>query len=149
VQLPSVLAERPRRNDALLADVRHPVHPCGHAPEHDVPSALGADGIGTGTVDRSPDELRAALDQRGRRGVQRLTPGDEPDANLEPVVPHAADVALAKLRRPLAEVTLACFVGVRHGDRIRRLDLDGCRPRFGHDRVLVEEADVPVDPLHA
>jgi hypothetical protein len=81
--------------------------------------------------------------------MQRLATRDESDTNLESVVPHAADVALAKLRRPFSDVTLARLVGVRHGDRSRRLDLDWSRARFGHEGVAVEEACVPVELLHA
>ena len=103
------------------------------------PRPSAPDRVRTGAVDRGPDELWPRLAQRDRSSVQRLATGDRPHAYLEPVIPKPADVALAEVRAPVANVALACRIGVFDGDRRRRIDLDGRRPRLRDERVAVEE----------
>ena len=147
VELAAVLAERPRGDDELVASVGNPHDASGHAPEHDVAAPLGSDGVGPRAVDRSPHELRAWLEQRERRGVERLAPRDRPDAHLEPVVADPAHVALVELVAPLTDVPFTRGPRLRERDRRRWVDLDGRRASLRDDRAPVDEKHAPVVPL--
>ncbi len=81
--------------------------------------------------------------------MQRLSSRDEADTNLEPVLAHAADVALAEVGAPVADVPPPSLLRIRHGDRRWRIDFDRSGPRLCHDRGSVEQAHVPVDGLDA
>src|SRR4029079_13067710 len=88
VELATVLAEGPRGDDTLLIDAGHPLDAGRHAAEDDVAPTLGSVGVGAGTIDRSPHELGARLDERHGCRVQWLPPPPPPRPDLQGAPPH-------------------------------------------------------------
>ncbi len=96
IELASVLAERPRDDDAALSVRRQAPELGRHPPEDDLAAARRADGPRPRAVDRRPDDLRGDVARRPRRRLQPVAERPDVDPEAVAVVANAACEALVE-----------------------------------------------------